>query len=242
MIIADIHSHILPGVDDGSSSLAQSLDMLEEAYNNGTRHMVATPHFGGRSFAVNKDTVLELTGELNEELARRDINLTVYPGNEIRCTPDTLNSIKDNIVCSANQNRYLLVELPFDQPDCDIESLVLNCAEMGHSLVLAHPERYQYLMKDFKTLEKLLRRGVLLQCNADSIYGLAGRKVKHYAHKLMRKNMVSFVASDCHSVIQRGPQLSAAYNTIAKLYGSDTANTLLYDNPMRMIAGKKITK
>ena len=242
MIIADIHCHILPDVDDGAQSFTQSMDMLMAAYKCGTRHIVATPHFGGRRFEVKKDIVLKLTDKLNAELARRDINLTVYPGNEIRCTTTTVDSLREQIVCSVNQKKYLLVELPFENMYSDVAKLVLSCNELGHKLILAHPERYEYLTKDFKTLEKLCENGVLFQCNADSLFGANGIKARYNIHKMLSKKMVRFIASDCHSVAPRGPQLDTAYNYVAHLYGKSTARALFYDNPLRIIKGKTITK
>lgn len=241
MIIADIHSHILPGVDDGSRSLDQSVDMLAEAYKSGTRHIVATPHFGARRFAVEKDTVLGLTERLNKELAQRDIDMTVYPGNEIRCTTTTADDLRDGIVCPVNQNRYLLVELPFEQLYDDVCGMITQCGALGHRIVLAHPERHDYLTGKFDQIEKLIKNGVLLQCNADSLFGKNGLRAQFFAHKMMRRNMVSFIASDCHSTGSRGPQLASAYKNISRWYGKQTARTLFYENPMRMINGRLIT-
>lgn len=226
MIIADIHSHILPDVDDGAESVTHSLDMLIAAYKCGTRHIVATSHFGGQRFVVKKDIVEQLTNELNKEMFMRGLNMTVYPGNEIRCTPDTVKELKSGNACSMNNGRYLLVELPFNEDAEKAEELVLGCGELGHKLILAHPERYDYILNNFSIVENLTKNGVLLQCNADSLYGNNGVKSMYFVHNLLQKKMVSFIASDCHSTFQRGPQLDSAYRIISRWYGESTAKKL----------------
>jgi len=242
MIIADIHTHILPDVDDGSESMTQTLDMLIAAYKCGTRHIVATSHFGGQHFTVKKETVTELTKQLNREMFLRGMNLTIYPGNEIRCSTSTVDDLREGVACSINFGKYVLVELPFHNTLTNVEDLVLNCGNLGHELILAHPERHEYLMDNIQILQRLTEYGVMLQCNADSLYGNNGVKSMYFVHNLLRKKMVSFIASDCHSTFQRGPQLDSAYRIITRWYGQNTAKKLLYENPMRVIGSRAIVR
>lgn len=240
MIIADIHCHILPGVDDGANTFRQSYDMMIAAYNSGVRHIIATPHFGGRNIFVPGEKVVELTAALNDAAFQMGMNMKIYPGNEIRCSNDVASALKENSACTLNGGKYILVELPFNGPVNNIIDMVLACGTLGHRLILAHPERHRAVTEDKSIVEFLHSNGVLFQCNADSLRGNNGFRAKKFVHYLLKRDMLSFIGSDAHSVYSRGPQLDDVYELIRKRYGILTAQRVFYENAMSVIENKEI--
>ncbi|MDR1564993.1 MAG: hypothetical protein LBS74_08560 [Oscillospiraceae bacterium] len=239
MIIADIHTHILPWLDDGPSDMKTAMDMLEAAYWNGTRHIVATSHFGGQGYWVAKEAIETGVASLSEELHARGLNIKLYAGHEVMLTPDVTNQLLAGNVNTINNAGFLLLELPFGVHIPNLHEVINDIAEATRlRIILAHPERYDYLAAHPETIAALTDLGVLIQINGDSLSGKNGRTAKHFAIKMLNKKQVHFVASDTHDPVHRPPSLKEAYTYVSQHYSSQTAKNLFYENAIRVINGR----
>ena len=147
----DLHSHILPGVDDGSASFDETLQIIDDALNNNVSAIVATPHYLAPSYQENASENLELLNKIKRKL-NRDIEL--YLGNEVYLAENMLNLIKENKITNINGSRYLLIEFPLYEKSYIIEEVLFELSSVSIVPIIAHPERYTYVRKG----EEFLRR------------------------------------------------------------------------------------
>lgn len=239
MIIADIHSHIVPQIDDGSTNLDDSIEMLTLAYKSGTRHIVATSHFGGQGYFTDNENIIKYAETLSDEMKKRDMNLKVYPGHEFMFSEECVNHLIKGKINTINNNGFLLFELPFDMLLQNIAERIFSFQdECGVEIIMAHIERYDYFYKNFNIIEKLVDNGIFIQINGDSLRGKNGKMAKKLAEKLLRYDMVHFISSDMHNTSTRAPQLDDIYLKLRKDYGGEFARRLMYENPMRVISGE----
>lgn len=223
----DIHSHLLPAIDDGSSSFEESITMLNNAYEDGIRDIIITPHYDKYGFFHSeKDNNLSLLEELKEK-ANVDINL--YLGNEIFINEDILDDLKDGKIATLANSKYILVEFPFTYYEDYYDGILYDLKEVGYKLIIAHPERYAYVKEDEDFCLRWLDEGYLLQCNGSSL-----RHHKDTIEYLLDKRWVSFIASDGHN-LKRPVKLKDAYNTVLAKYGKEYADDLFIFNAKNIL-------
>ncbi len=237
----DLHSHILPGIDDGAADLAQSLKMCRIAKEDGIRSIVATPHsFMGDSL-TSPETVKELVDLLKRSAASEHLGLKVLPGMEVRLMPDLLEKIIAKKVMTLNCGRYILLELPPAHIPAGFEGLIQRICSMDYGVVLAHPEKnlqFQDNPQMFLDLKKRVNFWDLVgQVSADSILGDAGKIPFRTAKWFLKNNAAHIIASDCHSDTERPPKLSKAVRVAAKWIGKDKAGMLVEDVPRAVLTG-----
>ena len=226
----DMHTHVLPLVDDGSSSVEKSLDMLRFMVENGVTDVVLTPHYRGK---YNK-TAKELKGIFNDFKKRvkdTGINVNLYLGQEIFCTEDLSTLLENNEVQTINDGKYVLLECPY-QESVDIEEIVYDMKASGFIPIIAHVERYGYVSYDDVVAIKSL--GALIQVNATACLGNAPKYAIKRARKLLKAKLVDFIASDMHE--NRKSNLNDAYKKISKKYGEDYANALFTENAKKILS------
>lgn len=227
----DIHSHILPGMDDGSQSLEESLAIAKEAEKNGINNIIATPHFGGRYGFFEYTALEELADLLNTELKLNDIDVRIHPGAENSCTPDILDwSINGKIIKLANGN-HLLIDLPFNEIPIYLPEMIFRLKLLGFSIVLAHVERNTMVQSNPLVLEPLINQGVLVQVNSTSLTGLLGKAAKNSATYLAKKRKIDVIASDSHSISGRLPNFLEAFNILVKLTNEAYARKVMSHTP-----------
>lgn len=234
----DIHTHILPGLDDGSQDGETSLQMAQIAAGNGTKCLVCTKHTDMTEPVSREDGRLIHEGVrwLRQELQMEEIPLQVLPGMEIMASEDIRWKIREELLFGLNDSRYFLVEFPFDAPH-DYINFVLDEMHTFNGLVpvIAHPERYYCVQEDPERIYQWIMDGCLTQCNRASLEGKFGDREEVTALRLMDANLVTCIASDAHSSRQRTPRLDSGYRRIASLYGEWTAGLMLRDHPERII-------
>ncbi len=238
----DIHSHILPGIDDGSRDMEQSLEIIKIAVLDGITAIFATPHVISGVYENRKEDIRRALQEVNKQIRAENITLQLLPGAEIRLEPDLPQRQQRGELMSLNDTgRYLLLELPSAYIPDYTDRVIYELQLQGITTILAHPERNVSISKNPRLLLELAARGTLVQLNTGSITGLFGSEVKKTAHKLLKLGCVHALGSDAHSA-QGGriPVISPAYEQIKKLYGAETAEILSYVNPSRIISGENI--
>lgn len=238
----DIHSHLLPGLDDGARSWEEMLEMARLAYEDGVRVMAATPHMMWDGVYANRaPQVLERVEEAQRRLEEAGVPLRIVAGGEIYLSPETPAGIQSGAFLTySDRRRFALVELPSSEVPAYAERIFFECQLQGVQPVLAHPERNPALMSDLERLSSWVERGILLQVNARSLLGESGPRVQEAAESLVERRLVHFVASDAHSTRRRAPGLSEARARIKALAGEEMARVLVEENPRRLLEGETV--
>lgn len=231
----DIHTHILPGIDDGAKNGEMALRMLKVAKKSGTRHMIATPHYihGNNRYGFN--TIIEKCVALNKLALNEGIDITIYPGCEIFISPDLIDLYEQKLIDTLNSSKYMLVEFPMNSIALYADEVLYKLQLHGVVPVIAHPERYREIQQRPELMENFTKRGILAQVNAGSITGTSGREVKKTVMKLLKMGLVHFVASDCHSDITRNPDLRKAATIVERKFGDKMREDLFTNNPLKII-------
>ena len=221
----DIHSHVIPFVDDGSGSLENSLKMLKTAEENGVTDMVCTPHYRRSFFETPKETLIE-----NFELLKRynDTSVRLYLGQEIAFDKGVYKLLEENKLLTFNGTKYVLLEFHYVDY-VDVSGVVFEFKLRGFKPIIAHIERYEYLSE--ADIEELYFGGALIQVNASSLK--LGSHYRAKVKKLLKKNLVHFIASDVHT--GRNYEMEKAYRFVRKKYGEDRADALFFKNAAAII-------
>jgi len=231
----DIHSHIIPGVDDGSPDMRTSMDMAVIAVGDGIKTIVATPHI--QSEILSPDMIREKVEALNERFSETGIPLSVVVGGEVASFLPI--SLMKNF--SINNNGYILLEFPHTHLPFSAKETILNLMSEGMKVIIAHPERNPTVIKNPDTLIDIVEAtGAATQITANSITGAFGPSIKSCAKHLLKKKMVSVIASDAHSAGFRKPSLTEGMNAAAKIVGQEQAEKMVYKNPLAVILGLPI--
>lgn len=246
MHFVDLHCHLLPGIDDGSASIVETVGMLRVAYQGGTRGIVATPHTFQPMFATFSS--MELIGAFSrmmeelEGLSRQPKHsylgeMDVRLGSENFVTPEFQQALAQRKVLTLNGSRYLLVEFPSFMPFALIESAVERILEHGLIPVLAHVERYEFSHQLPERLESLKRNGSVIQINAEAFERRRDHdEVKELALSLAGRGVLDVIASDGHDVRGRPPVLQSAFEYLSREFSQETLDTWMSANPSRILA------
>lgn len=240
----DLHTHILPGVDDGAPDLQTALEMVELAAQSGVTAITVTPHCNMPGYFENY-WGLNLRRRIEDFIAAlrwTDARVSLYTGMEIFGTPDTPTLLRQGRLMTLNGSRYPLIEFPFDDYAAQATDVLRRTAALGYRPVVAHPERYRYTQADPTLLSEWLRLGCLLQINRGSLIGRFGRASEELAHEMLRRGYAAVVASDAHSPVTRTPWLRDAWDLICEEYSAGAARLLLEDNPRRILADQPLGK
>ncbi len=232
--MVDIHHHLLPGLDDGSPSLENSIKMIEMAVRDGITHIVCTPHANDRFF-YNREKNEALLDELRKRASRE---ITLGLGCDFHMSYDNIQDALDFPArYTINGRKYLLVE--FAETSIP-ESTTDNIYELIVSRqrpIITHPERNPVLQQHPERLAAWIREGALVQVTAASFTGRFGRTAKATAEKLLKRNWVHFLATDAHNLESRPPVLSTGYDFVKKHHGTETAERLCISNPRAVFDG-----
>ena len=206
----DLHSHILPGLDDGPATMEGSLELARAAVAAGTRTILATPHIH-HDPRIDPALIAAGIDALRAALAAAEIPLEVLPGGEIAIS--RLSDLDDDMLraLALGGGPYVLVESPFSPAVGDFEPMVLDLHARGHRVLLAHPERCPAFQRDPPRLEALVDAGALVQITAGSMAGGFGSSVRRFTTTLLREGLVHVVASDAHDNLRRPPGLQAGF-------------------------------
>ena len=238
----DIHTHILPGLDDGAQDLEAALQMAQAAAADGIDRIIATPHVITGSFDYSREQILTAVNQLNAEITARQIPVQILPGGEYRLEADLPARLRAGNVLTLNDSRaYLLVELPSSLLPPDYERFIYDIQVQGIIPIIAHPERNKVIMKNPAILKKMTDRGIMAQLTTASVTGDFGKEIHKCARQLIEQGSVQFLASDAHTHEgHRSLNLSGARDTIKKDYGDVYAQVLVEENPSRLINGRDL--
>jgi protein-tyrosine phosphatase len=236
----DLHSHILPGVDDGSKDMEETRRMLLIAYEEGIRNIVATPHYrvGGNNVAVaSLKAIYEEVNQIAEGAAKE---FHILLGNELLYSSGVIEALKKGEALTIDGTRYILVEFAPGTAYREIRDGLNNCIYAGYIPILAHAERYHCLVKDYFLVRELIKLGVYIQLNYSSLRGkIYDQKVK-FCQRLLKKEWVHFIGTDAHGAYERIPHIKEAVAFIKRKYGENAVRQLLWENPMILLEDKHL--
>lgn len=227
----DVHTHVIPFVDDGSSSIEASISMIKLAIASGVTDLICTPHYRKNMFETSKQDIIANFIKLKEQVKKENLNVNLYLGQEIKYDKKTKIQILDNELLTINNLNYVLLEFSYNK-DTDISEITYEYSLKGLKPIIAHIERYSYI----KTIEDVLEirnNGGLIQVNASTILGKHGLKAKRFVKKLIKNNLVDFIASDIHE--NREYNLKEAYIYVDKKFGKDVADNIFNNNATKLI-------
>ena len=235
----DLHSHILPGVDDGAATLEDSIEIARSAVADGITAVAATPHVRG-DYPTSAETMERLVGELRAALQRTGVALDGRPGGAIAF--DVLPELADGDLRRfglGGNSAYLLLEFPYYGWPLRIQDIVFGLAARGFTAVLAHPERNSDVQARPDRLAPLVASGALVQVTAASLDGRLGRTPRAAARRLIDAGLAHLVASDAHAPTVRQIGMSAAAEAIGD---ESLAQWLTEDVPGAILAGRSIPR
>lgn len=231
----DLHCHILPGIDDGPVHIEESIEMAEIASHDGITHIVATPHI--KNILLPCKNIQKAVETLNTRLAEKDIPMQILQGADVSAMLD-ISFLKGYTI---NNTKYILVEFPHTYLPRNAKDILFRMMIGGYHPIITHPERNLSILANPGLLFELLDTGLLVQVTADSLTGYFGVDIQECAFYLMKKGIVSFIASDAHSSHQRRPILSEGLKIAEKIIGRERAFNLVMSNPALVLEGNPVS-
>lgn len=238
----DIHCHILHGVDDGSGNMSDSVEMAQLAAESGTKGIVVTPHCNIPGMFDNfwSSELAERICALKQEINKRKIPLEIYPGQEVFLSRHFEDHLQKGEFITLNNSRYMLVELDFRIDGGSAFSKLERLVSLGYIPVVAHPERYGFVIDDPAMVSRIRSLGCLVQLNSGSLAGDFGRYIQKTADIIVRKRLADFIASDAHSQYSRTPNLSPVHELVCEEISYDYADVLFRINPVKVLNNETI--
>lgn len=236
----DIHSHILPRVDDGSDNMAMSIEIANLYVENGIDKVICTPHYIEGADSPSSEEIRIHIEELKKELFKAAIPLEIYSGNEVYVTPNIVSKILEGEVLTLNNSSYVLIELPMNDMPIYAKDLIYELKVKGITPIIAHPERYSSVIEDPNILYEFINMGALAQLNLPSLEGLYGKRAKEVGAKLLEHNMIHFVGTDTHSNRRRSPRIKKSLEILSSLVSSSDFEILTTTNAQRVLNNEEI--
>ncbi|MBO7747820.1 tyrosine protein phosphatase [Paenibacillus sp. MWE-103] len=237
--MVEIHSHILPSIDDGARSKNEAVEMAVQAVNQGIHAIIATPHHGNGVFETPPSVVNQSVGALNELFQRQGLPVAVYSGQEIRVHDGLLDEWEHNGLLTLAGSRYILLELPSNHVPGYFMDMLYEFAIRGIIPVIAHPERNKVVSANPDLVRDWIEKGALCQLTSQSLTGYFGRKVQKLSFQLYNRRMIHFVSSDAHSSLDRTFSLQEAYTLIGRRMGKREVERLR-NNAERLLRNEEI--
>ena len=242
MRFADIHSHVLFGVDDGARNETEMYSIVDQAYRSGTRILCCTPHFHPGYFGDNSKKVEQAYAQLTRYVQSKYSDLALYLGSELRYEPECTTWLQSGVCRTVNGTRYVLVDFSEAVSAKIIGSGLNNLLNAGYIPILAHVERYRALHGKIFTIQEYRNNGVIIQGDTQSLFRGFGMLVQHQCRKLLAKGLIDLFSSDTHNCTTRPPEMRACFDYLTKKYGSDCAAALCCDNALRILRGEAVRK
>lgn len=236
----DIHSHILPGVDDGAKTIEEALSMLEIAYKEGTRAIILTPHYIRGKNNYTKQELRKRFEELQAEAEEWYPGLTLYLGNEVLYEDGVVEDLKNGLIQTMNDTKYVLVEFNICISYNELYQAVRKITNARFRPIIAHVERYRCLFKHVERMDELAGLDAALQMNISSVYGGMLDEHARWCKRLVKEGFISFFGTDAHDLSDRAPYVNDYVGWVRKKCGENILRQLFVDNPRRMVENQYI--
>ena len=235
----DIHSHIIPNVDDGARSVEETFNILKEAQEAGFTDVILTSHFLLNYYETNAQELIFWKEKLQEVLKKQGTKINLHSGMEIYITNQMEELLENKKILTLANSGYMLIELPLATNVKYFDYVVYYLEAKGIKPIIAHPERYKCVQKDPHIVEEYIEKGCLIQCNYGSIVNLYGREAEKTIKTLLKKNQVHFLGSDVHR--ENGTYLIIldAIKKIRKIIGENKINEITTINPKKILQNEE---
>ena len=237
----DIHSHILPGIDDGCATMDESIQAARLLAEQGVTILVATPHFLPGHYESTPPIIESAIHELIARLHAEGIDLTIVPGCEIMIHQGiTERLVNGELMTIGGTGQYALVEFPPHEIPWFAISVMEQMVESGITPILAHPERYDMLHRDLVEPRTWYFKGILAQLDIGSLFGLHGSDCQRYAELMIRNHLIHLLGSDLHGPFSRANLWRDVSKKIIKLGGEDYFGRISVTLPRAILEGGDI--
>lgn len=233
--LIDLHSHILPAVDDGASSIDDSLAIARMAVDDGIEVMACTPHFMPGLYDNEAADIKQRVADLNQTLQREGVPLVLVTGSDAHIRPDFLQCLRDGRILTLHDSRYVLFEPPHNILPPRLEDLLFNVTVSGYVPILTHPERLKWIENSYVIFQNLAKSGVWMQITAGSLTGRFGKRPQYWAQRMLSEGLVSILATDAHNVRSRPPLLREGFEMAAAELGQEEAEHLVFTRPLGVL-------
>lgn len=239
----DIHSHILPGLDDGAKNMTDTLQIVRQLHDAGFKTLIATPHVLEGSSFLSVAEILTVTEQVRERVSEAGIQVEILPGAENYIFPDMAKWARDGLLLTlGNQGKYLLVELPMNEIPRYTDQVFFELQVIGLNPVLAHPERYRGVFDEPERLTDWANKGILFQLDLRSLSGHYGPQPKRLAERMLQSDLIHFVGSDAHRVSRSERSYTEALQSVENIVGEGRFEELALINSQRMLEGKSLLR
>ena len=232
----DLHSHILPGIDDGAADMRVSLAMAQAFGADGVRIVACTPHILPGLYHNTGPQIRRAVAELQAAVTQAGIPLRLVTGADNHIVGDFVAGLGAGRLLTLADTRYVLVEPPHHVPPARLEEFFFGIIMAGYVPVLTHPERLTWIKSQYATVQRLLRAGVWMQVTCGSLTGAFGRDPRYWSERMLDEGCVHILASDAHDVTRRPPCMSAGRDLAAKRLGAAEAHNLVELRPFGVLS------
>lgn len=236
----DVHSHILPNIDDGSRSIDETFNLIKEAKEAGFEGIICTSHYMENYYETDRPEREVWINAIHENLKNKNIEMNLYLGNEIYMSDNIIKLLEDGKATTMNDTSYVLFELPLNVEPMNLYDMVYEMQQYKIVPILAHPERYSFVQTDPELIYDLIDKGVLMQANYGSIVGQYGKKAQMIVQKFLENNMIHMLGTDAHRQNTIYPKIPEILVELKSLIGEEKLNELTTINPELVINNKRI--
>lgn len=236
--VIDLHSHILPGIDDGAADLSVALDMARASVADGVTVLACTPHILPGLYHNTGPRIREAVQELQTALDDHGIALQLVTGADVHIVPDFIAGLRSGHLLSLADSRYVLVEPPHHVAPPRLDDLLFRMMAAGYVPIITHPERLTWVRSQYDTIREFVRRGVWMQITAGSLAGRFGRGAQYWAERMLDEGCVHILATDAHDTERRPPDLGEGRELAARRVGTDEAEHLVATRPKAIVGNQ----
>jgi protein-tyrosine phosphatase len=233
--VIDLHTHLLPGIDDGSKSVEQSLEMARIAVADGITVLACTPHIYPGMYMNDAAGIYAARDTLQHHLNEAGIALRLVVGADAHLVPELLSGLQSGRVPTLNRSRYFLLEPSHHVAVPNFDNSVFQIMVAGYLPVITHPERLTWIEDHYPMFVDLAKRGVWLQLTAGAVLGKFGKRAKYWSERLLSEGWVHIIASDAHNTGRRSPQMAEALAQVIKRVGEREAMQMVLDRPQAIL-------
>lgn len=238
----DIHSHILPGIDDGAQTVEEANKMLEIAYQEGIRTIIATPHYAVDATNWSKEQTEEVFQKMKKQIKEKYPDLTIALGNEIFYSDGVVEALKKGQLYTMAESKYVLVEFLPRVTYKAIYQAIRELVMARFRPIIAHVERYECLIKNRDGLDELIELGAYLQMNSKSLLGGIFDERTRWCKTLVKEGYITFIGTDTHNTETRKPLMEQAAKWVEKKCGTEGMEELFGNNARKILAHEYIER
>lgn len=236
----DVHTHIIPNIDDGSKSVEETFNLINEARNAGFTDVIVTPHFITNYYETPGAEIKFWTESLQKIIDEKNIKIKLHSGMENYISEELSELAKNGTVLTLADSRYILIEFPMNTTMRNADQILFVMRNMGYKVIIAHPERYKCIQDNFEYAMQLVEEGCLLQANYGSIVDIYGKEAKKTLKQLLKMDLIAFLGTDTHKEGTIYPIMPQILKKLRKVITEEKLYEITTENPKRILMNEEI--